>query len=345
MRAMELPAPRADLRLVEREIPTPGPGEVRVRVEACGVCGSDLFLQDGGFSLDQTRPDFDRFPIIPGHEAAGVVDEVGAGVHDLVHGQQVALYYLDSRPEGPWAQSGRENLDPEARRMGVDVDGAFAEFVVRPAHTLIPTPHVLDPRAVAVLTDAVATPYHALTARARLRAGECLVVLGVGGIGSNAIQIGRLLGAEVIAVSRSESKLQLARELGANHVLADADDLGARILDITGPSGPDVVIQCAGSGSLDQKAIALAGRAGRVVLVGASRDTFEALAVDLIWRELTILASARFTSAEIRSVIDLYSQGAIRVDHLLDAVRPLEQANEALSDLRAGKVVRTVLVP
>lgn len=346
MRAMELPAPGAPLRLVEREIPTPGPDEVRVRVQACGVCGSDLFLQDGGFLLQgDDAYDLDSFPIVPGHEAAGIVDSMGERVTGFEIGQQVAVYYIDPEPSGRWAQRGLANLDPAVRRMGVDVDGAFAEFVVRPAHTLVPSPQPIDPTALAVLTDAVATPYHALKTRGGLRAGETLVVLGVGGIGSNAVQIGRHLGARVIAISRSAAKLELARKLGAHETLFADDSMGERVRDLTAGDGPEVVIQCAGSGALDEQAIALAGRGGRVLLVGASQESFRALAIDLIWRELSILACARFTTAEIRAVIDLYLAGSIDVEHLLGAVRPLEEANEALAELRAGTVLRSVLVP
>jgi D-arabinose 1-dehydrogenase-like Zn-dependent alcohol dehydrogenase len=346
MKAMELPGPGAPLRLVQRDVPMPGPGEVRVRIQACGVCGSDLFLQDGGFSLDTNGAQaLERFPVVPGHEAAGVVDLVGEGVTGLELGRQVAIYYLDPAPDGDWVKRGLANLDPTARRMGVDVDGAFAEFVVRPAHTLIPTSEPMNPAALAVLTDAVATPYHALTTRGRLMAGETLVVLGVGGLGSNAVQLGRHLGARVIAVSRSGAKLELARKLGAHETVLAGAEMRDRVRKLTGPAGPDVVIQCAGSGGLDREAVALAGRGGRVLLVGASHEPFDVLAIDLIWRELSILACARFTVSEINDVIRLYLDGAITVDHLLDAIRPLEEANEALAELRAGTVLRSVLIP
>src|SRR5580765_3893201 len=183
MRALELPGVGEALRLVERPVPEPGPGEVRVRVEACGVCGSDLFLQKGGFGAD-------KLPRIPGHEAAGVVDALGPEVDGLRVGEQVAIWYIDNEPGAP-----RPNLGPGVRRMGVDVDGAFAEYVVRPVQTLVPTPAPVDPATLAVLTDAVGTPYHALTSIGKLRAGETLLVLGVGGIGSNAVQLGKHLGA------------------------------------------------------------------------------------------------------------------------------------------------------
>jgi D-arabinose 1-dehydrogenase-like Zn-dependent alcohol dehydrogenase len=340
MRALLLPGVGRPLELVERPLPAPGPGEVRVRVQACGVCGSDLFLQSGGFGED-------KLPRVPGHEAAGVVDEVGPDVDGWARGDQAALYYIDADPEGAWARAGRENLDPALTRMGVDVDGAFAEYVVRPAHTLIRPPAPVAPAVLAVLTDAVATPYHALVRVARVRRGETVLVLGIGGIGSNAVQLGRHLGARVVAASRSATKLALARRLGAAEVVAtgDDDELADRLRAVCDGDGPDVVIQCAGSATLDALAVAVAGPGGRVVLVGASQDRFELRSVDLVWRELAVMGSRGFTKRDIEEVIELHLAGAIATDHLVAAVRPLERANEALEDLGAGRVLRSVLTP
>jgi propanol-preferring alcohol dehydrogenase len=340
MRALLLPGVGEPLELVERPVPSPGPGEVRVRVQACGVCGSDLFLQSGGFGED-------KLPRVPGHEAAGIIDALGPDVDGWAPGDQAALYYIDADPAGAWSRAGRENLDPALTRMGVDVDGAFAEYVVRPAHTLIRPPEHVDPAVLAVLTDAVATPYHALVRVARLQPGETLLVLGIGGIGSNAVQLGRHLGARVVAASRGAAKLALARRLGADDVVATRDEatLVARLRAACGGDGPDVVLQCAGSATLDQLAVDVAGPGGRVVLVGASPDRFGMRAVDLIWRELSVMGSRGFTRRDIAEVIDLHLAGAVATDHLVGAVRPLEEGNAALEDLRAGHVLRAVLTP
>jgi alcohol dehydrogenase, propanol-preferring len=312
MRALELRGVGEPLRLVERPVPEPGLGEVRVRVQACGVCGSDLFLQKGGFGAD-------KLPRVPGHEAAGVVDALGPDVEGLAPGEQVAIWYIDNSEGAP-----RPNLGPGVRRMGVDVDGAFAEYVVRPARTLVRPPAPVDPVVLAVLTDAVGTPYHALVRIAALRAGETLFHLG----------------ARVVAVARSEEKRALARELGA----AEAVPLEAAA-EACGASGPDVVVQCADSAELDRKAVELAGFGARVVFVGTVPEAFELRASELIWRELALLGSRGFTAQDIAEVIDLYLAGAIRVDHLTAQVRPLEEGNEALEDLAAGRVLRSVLVP
>jgi D-arabinose 1-dehydrogenase-like Zn-dependent alcohol dehydrogenase len=338
MRAAELAEPGAPLRLVRRPIPQPGPGEVRVRVEACGVCGSDVFLQKGGFGAKVT------WPVIPGHEAAGIVDALGEGVTGFAPGDQVALYYITVPPGDPWAARGRPNISPYVTRMGVDVDGAFADYVIRPVEALIrPRAHV-PPTVLAVLTDAVATPLHGLKRVAHLQPGETLAVLGVGGLGSNAVQLGKAFGARVIAVTRSAAKLELARQLGADEVVpAEDGDPVAAVKALTGGHGPDVVIQCVGSAAVDEQAIAMGGPGGRVVLIGSSLDHFRARAVDIFWRELSVLGSRGFLPDDIRDAIDFYLDGTLKVDHLVENVRPLEQANEALEDLKAGRGFRTVL--
>jgi len=339
VRAALLPGVSRPLELVERPVPEPGPGEVRVRVQACGVCGSDLFLQKGGFGAD-------RLPRVPGHEAAGIVDALGPGTDGPPPGTAVALYYIDADPNGRWAREGRENLDPGLTRMGVDVDGAFADYVVRPPHTLVVPPAPVDPVVLAVLTDAVGTAYHALHRIARVREGERLLVIGVGGIGSNAVQLGRHFGARVGALTRSAEKLELARELGAELTIgARGDGTDAERVHAAFDGGADVVIQCVGGGALDELAIACAAPGGRVVLVGASEEAFRARSVELIWRELAVCGSRGFTARDIADVIDLYLAGALRTDHLTATVRPLEEANLAFDDLREGRGLRTVLVP
>ena len=156
MRVVELPGVGQPVRAASRPTPEPGPGEARIRVQACGVCGSDLFLQKGGFG------DKVAFPMVPGHEAAGVVDALGDGVSEVAVGDQVALYYITVPHGDSWAARGRPNISPHVRRMGVDLDGAFAEFVIRPVEALIRPPSPVRPEVLAVLTDAVATPLHGL---------------------------------------------------------------------------------------------------------------------------------------------------------------------------------------
>jgi D-arabinose 1-dehydrogenase-like Zn-dependent alcohol dehydrogenase len=292
------------------------------------VCGSDLFLQKGGFGAD-------KLPVVPGHEAAGVVDAVGQGVTGVAVGDQVAVYYIDNEPDAP-----RPNLGPAVKRMGVDVDGAFAEYVVRPVSTLIRPSAYVEPATLAVLTDAVATPYHALARIGGVQPGETVAVVGIGGIGSNAVQVAKALGARVVAISRSEEKRELARRLGADEAVELAEAAEA-----IGGHGADVVVQCAASPRMDEAAIQLAGFAARVVFVATTPDPFSVHASALVWRELTLLGSRGFTADDIRDVIELHLRGTVATDHLTAHVRPLEEANEALDDLREGRVLRSVLAP
>ncbi len=340
MRVMELPGIDRPLRLATRPVPEPGAGEVRLRIEACGVCGSDHFLQAGGFGERV------RMPVVPGHEAAGRVDALGDGVVDWAPGDQAAIYYITTPSDDPWAAAGRPNISPDVRRMGVDLDGAFAEYVVRPVAALVRPPAPVPPEVLAVLTDAVATPLHGLKRIARLVAGETLVVLGVGGLGSSAVQLGKAFGARVIAGTRSVEKQRLARRLGADEVVAAADvDPVAAVRSLTGGHGADVVIQLVGDARADEQAIAMGGPAGRIVLIGAALEPFSVRATEIFWRELSVLGSRGFVPDDIRDAIDLYLDGTLDVGHLVQRVRPLPEANEALDDLVAGRVFRSVLIP
>jgi D-arabinose 1-dehydrogenase-like Zn-dependent alcohol dehydrogenase len=338
MRVMELPRHRVELRVATRPVPIPGPGEVRVRVEACGVCGSDVFLQDGGFVGAPV-------PIVPGHEAAGLVDAVGEGVDDLRPGQRVAVYYLASPTRDRWTKAGLVNRSPSVQRMGVDVDGAFAEYVVRPRTSVIVPTGPLPAAELAVLTDAVATPLHALRRIARVEAGEIVAVVGVGGIGSNAVQLAKAYGATVIAISRAAGKLELAQRLGADHVLVADDGVTGALRAVTDGSGADVVLQCAGSTTAYETALELAAPGGRIVLVGSSSTPFRVRPMRMIWGELSLHGSRGFLPADIEEAIDLRLADRISVDHLVERIRPLDEAQAALDDLRHGRTLRTVLVP
>lgn len=335
MRVAELVGVEQPIRMGTRPVPEPGPGEVRVRIEACGVCGSDLFLQKGGFGSE-------KLPVVPGHEAAGRVEAVGSAEDMGLIGRQVALYYIDAPQESRWAQDGAINIGPDVVRMGVDVDGAFARFVTRPVSTLITIEPEMDPAVVAVATDALATPFHALTTIAGLKRGEQLLVIGPGGIGSNAVQIGVMVGADVAVAGRSEAKLDLARTLGAS--IAVSSDVGVDALRAMVGRNIDVVLECSGVEAMARFAVECAGYRARVVMVGASRAPFQLSTAELIWRELSVRGSRGFTPNDIRAVVDHVRHGRMTTHHLTRDQRPWREANQALDDLQAGGSTRTVLV-
>jgi len=238
---------------------------------------------------------------------------------------------------------GRVNMCLEVRRMGVEFNGAFAEKVVLSEKSVIPVDAGDDPADIAVLTDAVATPYHALVRIAAVRPEETVVVIGVGGLGSNAVQLASHFGCRVIAVSRSEEKLALAERMGADAVIKSGAAVVEQIADASGPGGPDVIIQTVGSAAVYQQAVDAAGIGCRVVAVGSSLDPFDVTAMGLIWREASVMGSRGFTPQDIRDVIRLHREGAITTEHLVQHRRSLEDANDALRDLTEGRVLRSVL--
>jgi 2-desacetyl-2-hydroxyethyl bacteriochlorophyllide A dehydrogenase len=320
--------------VMERPVPVPGPGEVLVAVGACGVCGSDRFLQQGGFGGD--------LPIVPGHEAAGTIAALGANVEGLEIGTRVAVYYIAHCGVCRYCREGRENICVKVRRMGVDFDGAMADYVVVPAENCLPLDPGFDLAAAAVITDAIGTPTHALR-QSRVKAGDTVLVMGIGGIGSNAVQIARLMGATVIAVSRSDAALANGRALGADHMLKSDETLAAAVGDVTRGLGVDAVIQCAPGEAAFRAALPCLGRGGRLVIVGTSKTPIPVETNQMLWKEQELVGSRGFTRADIRQGLDWYRTGQIRVDHLVAHRRPLSQINEAIADLDNPDVVRTVI--
>jgi alcohol dehydrogenase, propanol-preferring len=234
--------------VVEIETPEPGPGQIRLKVTAAGLCHSDWFVMD--LPADQYGY---GLPLTLGHEGAGIVDKIGDGVEGIELGGSYAIY-------GPWGcgrchacAQGAENYCPYAAQMGINppglgAPGAMAEYVIvdDPRH-LVPLGD-LDPVEVVSLTDAGLTPYHAITsAKEKLYPGAFAVVIGVGGLGHVGVQIIRAISqATVIAVDVSEEKLQLAREVGAQHTVQSGPDAAAQIRDITGGLGATAVFDFAG---------------------------------------------------------------------------------------------------
>lgn len=325
------------MQLVLENLPVraPGPGEALVKVEACGLCGSDRLLQSGGFGED-------KLPVVPGHEAAGTVVAVGGDAvadRELI-GQRVALYYI-KRDEVFFARSGKENLGPNLSRMGVDVDGALSQYVTRPTDSLVPGRGLSAPE-LAVLSDAVATPYHALEL-ADPQAGHTVAVIGTGGIGSNAVQLAALRGATTIAIGRSAAKLSMSTALGAAKTITS--DQGAdEIVSLAG-GHIDCVIQCVGSSEMDRLALEIAGIGGSVVFVGASNETFSATSLGFIQRELTVIGSRGFTRQDIADVIELRVNQKITLEHLLTDIRSFSEAGDAFEHIGSEGVFRTIIEP
>jgi 2-desacetyl-2-hydroxyethyl bacteriochlorophyllide A dehydrogenase len=321
-----------------KQITTPSPkrNEVLVKVEACGICGSDHFLQIGGFNS--------TLPIIPGHEASGTIVKLGSEVKSFQLGDRVAIYYIVSCGNCKFCSKGFTNLCLNIIRMGVDIHGAMAEYICVPEENLIPIPDSIGFKEASVLTDAVATPFHALKAGG-VSKNDWVMVLGVGGIGSNAIQLAKALGAKVIGVSRSENNIKLAKELGADAVVVSDDQLIQNINEITSGSGVDVVLQCAPSSQMDQMGFACLSNRGKMVVVAANKQPFQLKSVDFIWGEKSIIGSRGFTKKDIQHCFALYQSKTIQINHLTENVLPLEKINQAIDNLFNSTISRTVILP
>lgn len=330
--------------VVEIDIPEPGPGQIRLKVTAAGLCHSDWFVMD----LPAEQYAY-GLPLTLGHEGAGIVDKLGAGVEGITLGGSYAVY-------GPWGcgvchacATGRENYCPYAAEQGITppglgAPGAMAEYmIVDDARHLVPLGD-LDPVATVSLTDAGLTPYHAITAaQGSLYPGSTALVIGVGGLGHVGIQIIRAIThATVIAVDVSAEKLELAREVGAQHTIVSGPDAAAEVRQLTGGLGATAVFDFVGNQptlDLAKASVAIDGFLHIVGIGGGLLSTgFFSTPMGA-----TVRAPYWGSRSELMEVLDLARAGAVTV-HVEQY--GIDQAPEAYAKLHAGAVRgRAVVVP
>ena len=331
-------------RLELREVTPrePAAGEVLVRVRAAGICHSDAHYRAG---LSPMGP----LPLTLGHEIAGVVERVGAGVRDLAAGDRVCLHYLVTCGACAHCAAGRETFCARAAMLGHHVDGGFADAVTVPARNAVGLPDAIPFEQGAIMMCSSATALHALR-RGRLKPGETLAIFGTGGLGFSAVQLARALGArEVFAVDIRADKLAAAERLGAVPVDAGAGDPVARLLAATEGAGVDVALEFVGLPSTMRQALASLAPNGRAVLVALSDRRLELDPYcEILGREAELLGSNDHTLAEISDVIAFAERGALDLSRAVERTVPLEAAaiNDVLDALEQGRAgVRTVVVP
>lgn len=304
-------------------IPSPRPGFRLLHVKACGVCGSDLSIQKGELKVP--------VGITLGHEIAGETED----------GQRFAVHYGNGCGNCSMCKKGWVvGCEKGSRRLGVNEDGGFAEYVLVNEDSLVPIPPEVSFEAAAVSSDALATSLHALLDVGNLRPGETVAVFGIGGLGSAAIQIAKAVGASVIAISRSAARRALAKSLGADETIAGSDEPGG-IKHL----GADLALQLVPQPAVDEQAIASVAQGGRVVLVGFTSHVFRASSLDLIMREVTIVGSRGMTKANIGTAMDWVARGKLDVSPLLSAPRKVTAINSVLDEFRAGKILRAIMQP
>lgn len=320
--------------------PTPEAGEVLIKVHAAGVCHTDLHIADGFFAAFGADP----FPLIMGHEIAGVVEQLGDGVSDIEPGDRVGVHWLLACGNCPFCKMGEEESCPDVlismATVGGTRDGGYAGYVKVPTARVIPLPPELDFVEAAPLFCAGLTIYGGFK-NAGLQPGQRVAVLGIGGLGHLAIQIAKALGAEVIAITSTESKIDLAKRLGALDVISGTGpEWGQEMMEM---GGVNVVL----STTVDAQAIAPAMQGllpqGTLVLTGLTMEPLPIVPTLLILPQHRIIGSNVGSSQEQRELLQL------AVDH---NIRPmietysLEQANVVHERLRANQVrFRAVLTP
>lgn len=329
MRAAVVTSFTEALDIQERPVPDPGPGQVRVRIEASGLCHTDIHAAHGDWPV-KPQP-----PFVPGHEGVGVVEALGAGVERPALGDRVAIPWLGHAcGHCDHCVSGWETLCEEQQNTGYSVDGGLAEYAVADARYVVPVPAGVTPEDAAPLTCAGVTTYKAVKV-ARIRPGERVAVFGIGGLGHLAMQYARLVGGTVIAVDIEDEKLDLARDLGADHVVnaQQVDPVAA----IEALGGADVAIVLAVVPRVFEQAFASLRRGGRLVCVGLPPESDGPMALPIfptVLKGISVIGSIVGTRQDLAEVFELHARGRTRV---VAEVRKLEEVNEAIDDVLAGR--------
>jgi alcohol dehydrogenase, propanol-preferring len=315
------------LSLEDVPVPEPGPEQVLVRIETCGLCHTDIHAARGDWPIKPTPP------FIPGHEGVGIVERLGEGnAHGLTVGTRVALPWLGySCGDCRHCNSGWETLCPSQLNMGYAMNGGFAEYAVGYARNVVPVPADVDPLDAAPLTCAGVTTYKAVKVSGA-RSSSVVAVFGAGGLGHLAIQYARVTGAAVIAVDINEARLQTASELGAEHVVhAGEEDVVAAIRRL---GGADVAVATAVSPSAFEQALGSLARGGTLVCVGLPADNEIKVPVfETVLGGLTILGSIVGTHHDLEEVFELHRRGQTRV---LRTECALDDVNEAIEQVLDG---------
>jgi threonine dehydrogenase-like Zn-dependent dehydrogenase len=328
------------LRLEDVAIPTPAPGECLVEVAACGLCGSDLHILDGVTATSR--------PLTLGHEAAGTVREVGEDVHGIRAGDRAFIDPIVVCGHCASCRSGRPSICPRRQIVGLNRDGALAEFVAVPFTNLIPIPSELTLEHAAMVESA-STPFHALATCAPRFAGDAVAVIGVGGLGFHAVEIANLLGAAVvIAVDIAEVALSRALGHGASHAFDARDpDVGRKVRAVSG-GGVAVAVECVGQPSAQRTTFDCLRRGGVAVFVGVGVEQLAGpLTERFVAQEFEARGAFAYSRDEIERVIRLVAAGRLDVGAAISERYPLGAVNEAVTSFRdrTTNPVRVLVTP
>ena len=324
------------LVIEDRPVPEPGPGQITVRMEASGLCHTDIHAARGDWPVKPTPP------FVPGHEGVGIVHAVGDGVTILRGGERVAVPWLGyACGTCRFCLTGWETLCEYQRDTGYSVDGCYAEYFLAEAAFAARVPDGIDPFVAAPLTCAGVTTYKAVKV-GRVQPAELVAISGIGGLGHLALQYAKIFGATVAAIDVTDEKLELARELGADLVIDARTEDPAEVLHSHG--GADVAIGLAVDDKSFETAYRGLRRGGRLVLVALPAEgTLSIPVFDTVLNGTSVIGSIVGTRADLQEVFALHAAGRTRVIY---QPRHLSQVNQAIDEVLQGRApARLVLQP
>ncbi len=326
MRAVQVPTSHGAFQLVEREIPEPVAGSVRLKVQACGICHSDVYAKEG------SRPGI-AYPRVPGHEIAGVIDAVGAGVQGWEVGQRVGVGwhgghcgYCDSCRRGDFVTCSKGR-----QITGLTCDGGYTEYMLISAAALAKIPDALSPTDAAPLVCAGVTTFNSLR-NSGARAGELVAILGLGGLGHLGVQFASKMGFETVAIARGKDKELFAKKLGAKHYLDSESQNVAAELEKLG--GARVLLSTVTSGKAVNAALGGLGLNGKVILVGNPDQPLEIPGRLLIAGRRSVSGWPSGSPIDSQDTLAFCALTGIRP---MTEVYPLERAPEAYERMLSGK--------
>jgi D-arabinose 1-dehydrogenase-like Zn-dependent alcohol dehydrogenase len=325
MKAVQIPKAGADFEVVEREIPKPGAGQVRIKVQACGVCHSDLFTKEGVWPGIQ-------YPRVPGHEVAGVIDELGDGVKEWKQGQRVGVGWHGGH-DGTCLQCRRGDFGncQNLQIAGISYDGGYQQYMLAPVEALAAMPDGLNDVEAAPLLCAGITTFNALRHAGALP-GDLVAVLGVGGLGHLGIQFASKFGYKVAAIGRGPESAALAKKLGASVYIDNKQANPAEALKKLG--GAQVILATAPSSKAMSELIDGLGPNGKLVVIGATGDPIEVTPIQLINGSRSIQGWASGTPTDSEDTLRFAELTGVRP---MVETYPLEKAAEAYARMLSGK--------
>lgn len=337
MKAAVLLSLRTPLQIEQVALPSPGYGDLLVKVTACGVCHSDLHAVDGDWTPAPI------LPLIPGHEVAGTVAQIGPGVSGFTIGDHVGVPWLySSCGSCAFCLAGMETICKSAEATGYTKPGGYAEYMVAPAAFVGRLPDDADPYAMAPILCAGVTTYRGLK-RSGARPGQWVVVLGIGGLGHIAIQYARAMGLRVAAVDVADDKLQLAKSLGAEIIVNGAEVDPIKIIQEKIGGGHAAVVTAVASKAFEQS-IGMLRPGGTVTYIGLPGGKADEIRVSISavtnW-ELTIRGSNVGTRQDLNEAVAFAANGLIRATI---RTAPLDDINAIFEDMRKGRIVGRVVL-